>query len=119
MRVKIILLLCFLLGLTFALPIHAARLAPGSVPETRPLQPLPADVAPNFSENIESGKEQVESLPASREPTGPTMEKIPTGERAREGNSKSSLVWLVALLTGCALGYAVYLFSKKQKREKK
>jgi hypothetical protein len=49
--------LIFLISLTFAAPVYAAKTVNGSVPVVQPLQAVPVGVGPNFGKNIESSGE--------------------------------------------------------------
>jgi hypothetical protein len=51
-----------IVGLLFLMPTQAlaARMVDGSIPTTTPLQPAPANVAPNFGHTIEANPQDLE-----------------------------------------------------------
>ncbi|MDP2933285.1 MAG: hypothetical protein Q8N81_04095 [bacterium] len=62
--VILILLTLFLCASFSAGSVSAARLAPGSVPQLEPLQPLPVDVQPSLKSNVQAGESAASAIPA-------------------------------------------------------
>lgn len=106
--------------LVTAKPVLAARLVPGTVPEVRPLQPLPQEgVAPNLKENIQS-EHALSPAEETVLPSGTGFDvNSPGGEQRQPGNASKleSLfpdapqdmgVLAVILLVAVGLGGLVY-----------
>ena len=107
---KIIILTIFLLSTHTA---FAARLVPGNLPTTTPLQPMPINTYPNYSGNINT-KEDV--APKAEEVSVPGQVKFDDkgglAEEVSNPNNKisslGSLVFALILICAVILGYVYY-----------
>lgn len=126
---KILFSLAFITGclLFFAAqsPVRAARLVPGSIPQNRPLQPLPADTAPNVSKNIMDNRGQTPAglqtpetkapnilEPNKTSPTLPTATNLPA--KTFGGKFNPLLIIFFAVLAG--LGIVSYFLTNQKPR---
>lgn len=58
----ILLSLAVVVSLIILTPVHAAPVAPGSVPEKRPLQPIPEGTVTDYKEDINSEEFEKQKL---------------------------------------------------------
>jgi hypothetical protein len=105
----------FLLLLT-APVAQAARLVPGSIPEQRSLQPMPLDVSPNYSENINTPPKET---PAGKAPSEPQSQPGPSEQEPQTKPLSQKTTWPFAVIGGLALlgglGYWMYKRAAKSK----
>lgn len=111
----------FCLGALNASPAFAVRMISGSVPETKPLQPIPEDIQPNLKENVQSQNSPLETngenQPADGQNSSPNLST--GGEKAgdtpgaaadRESDFfQDALVLAIILAVAVGGGSAVYL----------
>lgn len=106
-------------------PVRAARLVPGSVPQNRPLQPLPADTQPNVSKNIidnqgqppaglQTPETQTPNVlePNKPSPTPPATANLPA--KTFGGKFNPLLIIFFAVLAG--LGIVSYFLTNQKPR---
>ena len=114
---KIVLAFDLIFSLAAYHSASAARLVPGNLPQTDPLQPLPQDVQPNYKESIgsnqpdggrqnqnEEGQQDSEdgNVSAQNEETGRT---ITSTDKAANETSKSSIFWIIVIIAGGLIGW--------------
>jgi len=91
--------------------VSAARLAPGSVPQLRPLQPLPANVQPSLQNNVRAGESAASAIPAQdasgKEPISANRTPAQDTSQNRDATSKLITQDLISLLVIVVLVFLV------------
>ena len=116
-------LLILLLPFVFINPALAARTVSGTVPKLVPLQPIPPDVFPNYSKNIQYQDPNYLGNPAPNSGQSP-QKQPPQSPVSGQPSSAAALVqsspvyhyvwWLVGLLAVLLLVYWFYKRSKSK-----
>jgi len=117
-----ILSLCLVGVLSIASPVFAVRLAPGSVPQTKPLQPIPEGIQPNLEENVQSrnvfpdaaseseltdGKNSLPNLSV-----GQDAASVEPGEVADEGKGSARDIWVFVIILIVAMGGGSFVYMR-------